>query len=43
MTSDWRVLIGEYFPFKKKKSNRGWLCNASLNTLERSKWLEGGE
>ncbi|CAN6235368.1 unnamed protein product [Urochloa humidicola] len=33
MTPDQRVLIGEHLSTKENKGKRGWLCNASADTL----------
>ena len=33
LTPDQRVLIGEHLSTKENKGKRGWLCNASADTL----------
>ena len=33
MTPDQRVLVGEHLSTKENKGKRGWLCNASADTL----------
>ena len=33
MTPDQKVLVGEYLSTKENKDKRGWLCNASVDTL----------
>ena len=33
MTPDQMVLVGEYLCTKENKGKRGWLCNASADTL----------